>query len=115
MTNGAAARRMGGAEWGMLALLSMVWGGSFFFYKVLVRPSALRGGGDLPSELACLMASLSYAFGSFYARRFSWMGPLKLAAGQTTAAALIMLPLAAVADRFWTLSPPDPSTWAALL
>ena len=219
-------RRMGGAEWGMLGLLSLVWGGSFFFYKVLVQalppftvvlgrmaiaalalnlwlaarrerlpldpklwaglllagvlnnalpfscfafseqritsglaailnattplfgvlvgaalrtgarltparaaavavgllgvtvlvgPSALRGGGDLPSELACLLAALSYAFGGFYARRFSWMGSLKLAAGQTTAAAAIMLPLAADADRFWTLSPPGASTWAALL
>jgi drug/metabolite transporter (DMT)-like permease len=210
MNKGAASRRMGGEEWGLLALLSLVWGGSFFFYKVLVQalppftvvlgrmaiaalalnlwlaarrqrlpldpklwaglfvagvlnnalpfscfafaeqritsglaailnattplfgvlvgaalrtgapltpsrvaavaigflgvtvlvgPSALRGGGDLASELACLLATLSYAFGSFHARRFSWMGPLKLAAGQTTAAALAVLPLAAVADR----------------
>jgi len=26
---------LGAAEWAMLALLSLVWGGSFFFYKVL--------------------------------------------------------------------------------
>lgn len=220
------ARRMGGAEWGMLGLLSLVWGGSFFFYKVLVQalppftvvlgrmaiaalalnlwllarrerlplepklwagllaagvlnnalpfscfafseqrissglaailnattplfgvlvgaalrtgapltasravavaiglmgvtvlvgPSVLRGGGDLLSELACLLASLSYAFGGFYARRFSWLGPLKLAAGQTTAAALVMVPLAALADHFWTLREPGLQTWAALL
>ena len=226
MTLGVTDRRMGRAEWGMLGLLSLVWGGSFFFYKVLVQalppftvvlgrmaiaalalnlwlaarrerlpldpklwagllvagvlnnalpfscfafseqritsglaailnattplfgvlvgaalrtgarltparaaavavglfgvtvlvgPSALRGGGDLPSEFACLLAALSYAFGGFYARRFSWMGSLKLAAGQTTAAAVVMLPLAAIADRFWTLSPPGASTWAALL
>ncbi|MGZ5984759.1 MAG: DMT family transporter [Caulobacteraceae bacterium] len=227
MSQGAAtARRMGGAEWGMLALLSLVWGGSFFFYKVLVQalppftvvlgrmavaalalnlwlaarrdrlpldprlwagllaagvlnnalpfscfafseqritsglaailnattplfgvlvgaalrtgarltparvvavaigfagvtvlvgPSALRGGGDLVSELACLLASLSYAFGSFYARRFSWMDPLKLAAGQTTAATLVMLPLAGLFDHFWTLARPGPPTWGALL
>ena len=50
-----------------------------------------------------------------YARRFSWMGPLKLAAGQTTAAALVMLPLAALADRFWALPPPGPGAWGALL
>ena len=226
MTSGASQRRMGGAEWGMLGMLSLVWGGSFFFYKVLVQalppftvvlgrmaiaalalnlwllarrerlpldpklwaglvvagvlnnalpfscfafsevritsglaailnattplfgmlvgaalrtgapltpargvavllglmgvvvlvgPSALRGGGDLLSELACLLASMSYGFGGFYARRFSWMGPLKLAAGQTTAAALVMLPIAALADHFWTLARPDVSTWGALL
>lgn len=226
MSSGGAAGRMGGGEWAMLALLSLVWGGSFFFYKVLVQalppftvvlgrmavaalalnlwvlargqrlpadpklwggllvagvlnnalpfscfafsevritsglaailnattplfgvlvgaalsagapltpargagvligfsgvvvlvgPSALGGGGDLLSELACLLASLSYAFGGFYARRFSWMGPLKLAASQTTAAALIMLPPAVFADRVWTLPPPALSTWGALL
>lgn len=43
------------------------------------------------------------------------MGPLKLAAGQTAAAALIMLPLAAIADRFWTLPAPDLAVWGALL
>ena len=226
MNSETHGRRMGRAEWSMLGLLSLVWGGSFFFYKVLVQalppftvvlgrmaiaaaalhlwlfarrerlplepklwaglfvagvlnnalpfscfafgevritsglaailnattplfgvlvgaglrqgarltlprgaavllgllgvmvlvgPSALRGGGDLPSELACLLAALSYGFGGFYARRLSWMGPLKLAAGQTTAAALTMLPIAAVADRFWTLPAPAASTWAALL
>lgn len=226
MTSGAGPRRMGGAEWGMLGLLSLVWGGSFFFYKVLVQalppftvvlgrmaiaaialnlwllarrerlpldpklwggllvagvlnnalpfscfafsevritsglaailnattplfgvlvgaalrtgapltparvvavligflgvialvgPSALRGGGDVLSELACLLATLCYAVGSFYVRRFSWMGPLKLAAGQTAAAALVMLPIAAVADRFWALPTPGAATWGALL
>ena len=226
VTYGVSERRMGGAEWSMLGVLSLVWGGSFFFYKVLVQalppftvvlgrmaiaalalnlwllarrerlpfdprlwagllaagvlnnalpfscfafsevritsglaailnattplfgvlvgaalragapltptrgvavvlglagvvvlvgPSALRGGGDLWSELACLLAALSYAFGGFYARRFSWMGPLKLAAGQTTAAALVMTPIAALADRFWTLPQPDLPTWGALL
>ena len=226
MTSGAPGRQMGGAEWGMLGLLSLVWGGSFFFYKVLVQalppftvvlgrmtiaalalnlwllarrerlpldpklwaglivagvlnnalpfscfafselritsglaailnattplfgvlvgaalrtgapltpargvavllglmgvmvlvgPSALRDGGDLLSELACLLASMSYGFGGFYARRFSWMGPLKLAAGQTTAAALVMLPIAVLVDHFWTLPRLAPPTWGALL
>ncbi len=217
---------MGGAEWGMLALLSVVWGGSFFFYKVLVQalppftvvlgrmaisavalniwlaargqrldleprlwpkflligvlnnalpfscfafseiritsglaailnattpvfgvlvgalmgtgaaltpmrvlgvlfgfagvtvligPSALHGGGDLLSELACLLASASYAFGGHYARRFSYLGPIKLAAAQTTFATLAILPLALVVDRVWSLPAPGLSTWGALL
>ena len=218
-------RGMGGAEWGMLSLLSLAWGGSFFFYKVLVQalppftvvlgrmaiaalalnlwlaarrerlpanprlwaqllvagalnnalpfscfafseirissglaailnattpvfgvvvglllktgapftamrgaamvlglagvvvligPGALHGSGDLPSELACLLASTAYAFGGFYARRLSYLGPLKVAAGQSTAAALIVLPLAALADRFWTLPAPGLAVWGAL-
>lgn len=37
MTQAPASRPMGGAEWSMLGLLSLVWGGSFFFYKVLVQ------------------------------------------------------------------------------
>ena len=225
MNRGVQVGRMGGAEWGMLSALSLVWGGSFFFYKVLVQalppftvvlgrmgiaavalnlwllarrerlpmeprlwgglfvlgllnnvipyscfafselrissglaailnattpvfgvlvgallrtgqpftttrglavlfgfigvavligPAGLKGGGDFPSELACLLASVSYAFAGFYARRFSWMGPLKVTTGQTTAAALISLPLAAVADRFWTLPSPGAGVWGAM-
>ena len=82
---------------------------------VLIGPSALHGGGDLTSELACLLASASYAFGGFYSRRFADLGPLKVAAGQCTTAALVMLPIAAVADRFWTLPAPSPPVWGALL
>jgi drug/metabolite transporter (DMT)-like permease len=217
---------MGGAEWGLLTLLSLVWGGSFFFYKVLVQalppftvvlgrmaiaaialnvwllarrdplsldgrtwarfvlmgvlnnalpfscfafaevritsglaailnattpifgvlvglilrtgapltpmrgaallfgflgvtvligPSALQGGGDLIAELACLLASLSYGFGGHYARRFSHIATVKVAAAQSTTAALVMLPIAAVVDRFWTLPQPGLHVWSALL
>ncbi|HEY9550177.1 MAG TPA: DMT family transporter, partial [Kiloniellaceae bacterium] len=42
------------------------------------------------------------------------LSPLAAAAGMTTAAAVIMLPLAAVLDRPWTASP-DAATWTALL
>lgn len=226
MSDSLAARRMGGAEWGMLAMLSLVWGGSFFFYKVLVQalppftvvlgrmgvaavalnlwllarreslpldprlwgalfvagllnnvipfscfafsevritsgmaailgattpvfgvlvgvllrtgraftpgralailfgflgvivligPEGLKGGVDLLSELACLLAAVSYAFGGYYARRFSGLSPLKVATGQTTAAALLTLPIAAFADRFWTLPAPDAAVWGSLI
>jgi drug/metabolite transporter (DMT)-like permease len=37
MMNGAAARPMGSAEWGMLVALSSLWGCSFFFVGVAVR------------------------------------------------------------------------------
>jgi drug/metabolite transporter (DMT)-like permease len=86
----------------------------FLGVAVLIGPSGLKGGGDLASELACLAAAVSYAFGGFFARRFSWMSPLKVAAGQTTAAALILLPVAAAADRFWALPAPSEVVWGAL-
>jgi drug/metabolite transporter (DMT)-like permease len=36
MADGNRELRMGGAEWGLLLLVSVLWGGSFFFFKVLV-------------------------------------------------------------------------------
>lgn len=36
MDDSEAKLRMGPAEWGLLAVLALLWAGSFFFYKVLV-------------------------------------------------------------------------------
>ncbi len=83
---------------------------------VLLAPS-LRdgfGGGDLLSKLACVGASVCYAFGGTLSRRVRGLSPLQLAAGQVTAGALLMLPLAAAVDRFWTL-PPLPARGVASL
>ena len=72
---------------------------------LLLGPSLLQGFGsaDLASKLACLAASLAYAFGGVLSRRVRGVTPLQFAAGQVTGGALLMLPLAAVADRFWTM------------
>ena len=35
MTDQGEPLRMGGREWALLLALSVLWGGSFFFYKVL--------------------------------------------------------------------------------
>ncbi|MDB5459144.1 MAG: protein of unknown function transrane [Caulobacteraceae bacterium] len=93
--------------------LAVVFG--FLGVMVLIGPTAFSGGAALTSELACLVAAIAYAFGGFYGRRFGYLGPLKVAAGQTTGATLVMLPLAAVFDRFWTLPMPGPPLWGALL
>jgi drug/metabolite transporter (DMT)-like permease len=94
--------------------LAVVFG--FLGVTVLIGPAALTGAkGDVLSELACLLAGVGYAFGGFHGRRFAYMSPIKVAAGQTTGAALLMLPLAAMVDRFWTLPPPGPAAWGALL
>jgi drug/metabolite transporter (DMT)-like permease len=83
---------------------------------VLIGPDALHGLGsaNLPGEAACLLAALSYAFAGIYGRRFKGMPSLHVATGQMTGAALVMLPIAAVMDRFWALPMPGEAVWGAL-
>ncbi len=82
---------------------------------VLIGPGALAGlGGEIRGQLAVLAAAGCYACAGIYGRRLRHLSPVSAAAGMTTAAALILLPLAAVLDRPWTASP-DTTTWAALL
>lgn len=83
----------------------------------LIGPDLLRGlaSADLPAELACLLATLAYAVGGVLARRVRGVTPLQFAAGQMSGAALVMLPVAAIFDRFWTLPPLPASGWASLL
>lgn len=74
-------------------------------------------GTDVLAELACLGATLSYAFAGIFGRRFKRMGipPLSTAAGQVTASALMLTPVALVLDRPWTLAAPGGATIAALV
>jgi drug/metabolite transporter (DMT)-like permease len=83
---------------------------------VLIGPNALSGLGrsDWIGEGACLLAALTYAFAGIYGRRFKGVPPLKVATGQITASTIILLPMAVVVDRPWTLPPPDLHVWAAL-
>jgi drug/metabolite transporter (DMT)-like permease len=71
--------------------------------------------GALPM-LACVTASLSYALAAVYARRFRAVNlkPLSVSTGQLTAGALIMLPVALIADRPWILAMPSLGAWSAL-
>ncbi|RMH85110.1 MAG: DMT family transporter, partial [Actinomyces sp.] len=66
---------------------------------VMIGADVLSGiGRDVPAQLAVLGAALSYAFAGAWGRRFRAMGldPVVIAAGQTTAAALVMAPVAAL-------------------
>ncbi len=82
---------------------------------VLVGPSALRGArANLLGDAACVLASFIYAVAGQYSRRLHGLGFLRLATGQVTAGAVVLLPLAAMVDRFWLLPAPDLQTWAAL-
>lgn len=67
--------------------------------------------------LACLGAAMSYGFAGVFGRRFRRLGiaPVSVAFGQTTAAALMVLPLALVVDKPWRLAAPGAATCFALL
>ncbi len=82
---------------------------------VLIGPAALRAGGDLPGDAACLVAALSYAVAGPLARRLRGLSSLQVAAGQLAAGGLVLVPLASVTDRFWTLPMPSAPVWGALL
>lgn len=70
----------------------------------VVRGAAVPAAG----YVACLGAALVYAFAGVYGRRFKAMGvsPIQTAFGQVAASSCLMLALAGVADRPWTLPAP---------
>ncbi|BAI73028.1 ABC transporter [Azospirillum sp. B510] len=89
----------------------------------MIGPSALNGlvgagpqSGLLP-QLAVLCAALSYSFAGIFGRRFKNMGvsPLVTATGQVTASTLMLVPVALLTDRPWTLPMPGAATWGAVI
>ncbi len=90
----------------------------FFGVIVMIGPDAVRGmGATVFAQLAILGSSLSYAFAAVFGRRFKRLGvaPLMTSAGQVTASALIMLPIAIVVDQPQNLPMPDVEIWASVL
>jgi drug/metabolite transporter (DMT)-like permease len=71
-------------------------------------------GSALLPQLAIVAASLSYAFGSVFGRRFTH-APIVTAAGQTTGSSLILLPLVLFVDSPWRLSFPHLPVVLAIL
>jgi drug/metabolite transporter (DMT)-like permease len=85
---------------------------------VMVGPDALRIGDhagfwSFLGQMAIVLAAISYAFAGTFARRFRQLGvtPMATAAGQVTASSIMMIPIALVVDRPWTLHLPS---WGAL-
>lgn len=68
-------------------------------------------------EIACVGAALSYASSNVFGRRFTRMGlkPLQIAFGQTTSASAILLPIALLVDKPWTLAIPSSSVIASVV
>jgi drug/metabolite transporter (DMT)-like permease len=75
-----------------------------------------RLDGDLTAQLACLVATFSYALAGVYGRRFrTWgVGPLEVATGQLIAATVLILPLALLIETPWHLPFPGTQTLLAL-
>jgi drug/metabolite transporter (DMT)-like permease len=73
--------------------------------------------GTLLAQAACVGATISYALASIYGRRFKTLGlsPLVAATGQVTAAAIVLIPIAATVEQAWSLPPPNAQTWMAIL
>lgn len=83
----------------------------------LIGPSALSGLGEqLLAQCASLGAALSYALAAVYARRFKKenLPPSMIAAGQATAAGILLLPVVLWYDQPWQSSPPGMQTWLAI-
>jgi drug/metabolite transporter (DMT)-like permease len=71
----------------------------------------------LAAEFAILGAAVSYALASIYGRRFRSLGlaPIDVATGQITASSMMLLPLALVVDRPWSLPTPSLAVIAAII
>ncbi len=68
------------------------------------------------AQLACVLATLSYAFGSITARKFTRrIKPTEMVAAQSVVAGIMLLPVLLAVDRPWTLPIPSVGTWLSLL
>ena len=89
----------------------------FLGVALMIGPSVLSDlGANLLAQLAVLGGAVSYSIAGIFGRRFRRMGlpPLLPAAGQVTASAVLMLPVALIVDRPWALAMPSAQAWMAL-
>lgn len=82
---------------------------------ILVGPEIAGANlGTLLGMVCFLAAALSYGFSALWMKRLRDVPPIVSAASQLTCSAAMMLPLAAVVDRFWLLPAPALSAIAAV-
>jgi drug/metabolite transporter (DMT)-like permease len=83
---------------------------------VMVGPNALAGvGDDIAAQLACLLATASFAAAAVYARKLRpHVQPLAAATGQMITAAVMLLPLPLLFEAPFAAAP-SPTAIAALL
>lgn len=111
----ALLARAVGAEplaFGKLAGIAIGFGG----LAVMIGPAALGGlDTSLIAQLAVVGATISYGCASVFGRRFKALPPLVTATGQLSASSLLVLPLALLIDRPWTLAMPEPVVLGAIV
>lgn len=85
---------------------------------VMVGLDALKGlDRTLMAQLAAILATILFGFGTVFGRRFRALGvqPLAATAGTLLTSGLMFLPLALVFDRPWTLTAPGSAAIASAL
>jgi drug/metabolite transporter (DMT)-like permease len=83
---------------------------------LMIGPDTLGGlGRDVLAQLAVLAAGVSYTCAGIFGRRFAGTPPLVTATGQVTASTVLILPVALLVDRPWSLAAPGTRVWLALL
>jgi drug/metabolite transporter (DMT)-like permease len=86
---------------------------------VLIGPGLLvsgsaQGAMQVMAEFAVVLASLSYAVATRFGRRFKEHAPMRIAAGQVTATALMSIPFALLIDHPFAHGFPVWQSWVAV-
>lgn len=84
---------------------------------IIVGPEAISGahGRDIPSEIACLIAAISYAFAGVFGKRFQNMKPITVATGQVTSSTMVLIPIVLIFEHPWNLPMPGIYVWAGVV
>ena len=83
---------------------------------IVIGPEALRDlGVNVLAQLASLLAAICYAVTGVYGRRFKALPPAVVGASMLLIATILLLPLAAYADRPWALPVPSFGAVAATI
>ena len=83
---------------------------------VLMGPEALTANASSMIGMLCILGgTLSYAFSALWMRRLRHIPPLVSSAAQLTCSTALLLPIAALLDRFWLLPVPSTSAMLAVL
>lgn len=73
---------------------------------LIVGVDALRGLGDqVVGQIACLIGAALYAGAAIYGKRFGHISAVATATGTMIWASIVLVPLALMLDRPWTLAP----------
>lgn len=73
---------------------------------LIVGVDALYGLGEqIAGQIACLLSAMLFAGAALYGKRLAHLGAFATATGVMICAATVLLPLALIVDRPWTLAP----------